>query len=75
MPTSGLPDPRSLRLWLLIAVGTIGVSLALSAALDKPGDGNDPFLAELGNVAALAGMALLAGVAVVATVRALRSRG
>lgn len=74
MPTTLLSNPRSLRVWALVAIGTIVLSSILSAAFDEPGDGNDPFLAELGNYAVLIGVALLLGVAIAAVVRAARRR-
>jgi hypothetical protein len=63
---------RSLLVWAGAAILAIVAFMALSAALDKPGDGNDPFLAEVGNLGAIVAMAALLAIAATGAVRALR---
>ena len=62
----------SLGIWALVAVGVIVVGVALSAAFGEAGDGNDPFLAEVGNIGQLVAAAALLVIGVVALTRATR---
>ena len=57
-----------------LAVALIVGFMALSAAFDKPGDANDPFLAEVGNLGSIVAAAGLLAIGVIAAVRAARGR-
>jgi hypothetical protein len=61
-----------LVLWAGVAIIATAAFMTLSSVLDKPGDTNDPFLAEVGNIGALLAFAALLVVAVVAVVQAVR---
>ena len=64
---------RQLAIWAGAAIVAMAGFMALSSALDKPGDGNDPLLAEVGNLGAIVAFVALLGVAIVAIVVAVRS--
>jgi uncharacterized membrane protein YdjX (TVP38/TMEM64 family) len=61
-----------LLIWAGAAIVATAAFMVLSAAFDKPGEGNDPVIAEIGNIGALIAFALLIVVAVVAVARAVR---
>ena len=61
-----------LLVWAGAAIVATAAFMVLSAAFDKPGEGNDPLIAELGNIGALIAFAALVVVAVVAAVRTVR---
>lgn len=63
---------RPLAMWAGAAILAIVAFTVLSAAFGKDGDGNDPFLAEVGNIGSLVAVAALLVIALVAIAGRLR---
>ena len=61
---------RPLLAWAGAAVAAIVGFTVLSAAFDKSGASNDPFLAEVGNFGAMASAAVLLLIGIAAMIRA-----
>jgi hypothetical protein len=65
-------DGRPLAMWAGAAILAIVTFTVLSAAFGKDGDGNDPLIAEVGNIGSLIAVAALLVIALVGLAGRLR---